>query len=485
MDNNIVYSDFFKMTKKEEDLFSKLKKETDENEKENLLSQIHAERGIYKNENGNLYVSDMKFVEYILAVFFVICINGSIAFYNFSAHKYEYVMEADYLTFFKTLLDEVDKRLWNSKLEGKYKGRFKREIQTRLREWSIPDGWIIFDNGCFNIKDGNFIKGDFPGIYNFNNTGYSYNKDATAPIFIDFVTDVMGGDESLINILQEVLGYTLCYGSNPMQVIVLFCGTGRNGKGILSNILMKIHGEENCSATSVSQLSDKFGAAQMFDKVVNISNENNENVVTDTSILKTVSGNDLVMVEAKYKDPIPAHIYTKLFISTNSIMFRDSSVGFRERLVPISFQYTYTNNPKSPKEKLRDNELEEKLSKELPGIFNWMYEGLVRLRNNKYKLTESDAVNRERDRIVSASNPVELFVKECIEFVKGEKERKPDVYKRFKEWTYANGVNCGIYQSAYSFYHKFNSILEENSISSETKKIKGYEYYVGVTFKST
>ena len=118
MDNNIVYSNFFKMTKKEEDLFSKLKKETDENEKENLLSQIHAERGIYKNENGNLYVSDMKFVEYILAVFFVICINGSIAFYNFSAHKYEYVMEADYLTFFKTLLDEVDKRLWNSKLEG-------------------------------------------------------------------------------------------------------------------------------------------------------------------------------------------------------------------------------------------------------------------------------------------------------------------------------------------------------------------------------
>lgn len=481
MDESIVFSDFYRMPQKEQLLFKKLEAETDETERESIISQIHALRGIYKNENGGLSVNDITFVSYIMDAFAMISVKGSIAFYNYNRHKYEYVDEHEFLAFFKVLLDEIDRRLWNPKLEGKYKSRFKRELEPRLREWSTPK-WIVFDNGCFNTADGNFYPGDHPGIHNFNSTGYSYDGSATAPNFVSFVNDVMGGDESLVAVVQEVLGYSLCYGENPMQVIVLFIGSGRNGKGILSNILMKVHGEENCSATSVSQLSSQFGTSQMATSVINISNENNENIVTDTSILKTVSGNDLVMVEKKYKDAVPMRIYTKLFVSTNSIMFKDSSKGFQERLVPIPFNYTYTYSPKGPKEKLRDNQLEERLSKELPGILNWMYSGLARLRKNGYRITSSDAVDRERERIVSSSNPVQLFVTECITFAAGEKERKPEVYRRFKEWTGANGVSCGIYQSAYSFYQKFGAILEENSISSETKKIKGYEYYSGITF---
>lgn len=481
MNENIVFSDYYRMPLKEQLLFQKLEAETDETGRDNLISQIHALRGIYRNEEGGLSVSDISFVSYLLEAFSMLSIKGNIAFYNYTYHKYQYIDEPDFLTFFKNLLDEVDRRLWNAKLEGRYKSRFKRELYPRLREWSTPR-WVVFDNGCFNIAEGMFYSGDYPGIHNFNNTGYSYDESAEAPEFIRFIHDVMGDDESLVKVIQEVLGYSLCYGENPMQVIVLFIGNGRNGKGILSNILMKIHGEENCSATSVSQLSSQFGTGQMAFSVINISNENSENVVTDTSILKTVSGNDLVMVERKYKDAIPMHIYTKLYISTNSISFLDSSNGFSARIVPIPFNYTYTYNPKGPKEKLRDNNLEEKLSKELPGIFNWLYAGLVRLRANGYRLTESEAIDKERERIVSSSNPVQLFVAECIAFSVGDKERKPDVYRRFKEWVGANGVNCGIYQSAYSFYHKFNAILEANSISSQTKKIKGYEYYSGISF---
>ena len=481
MNESIVFSDFYRMPQKEQLLFKELEVETDEDKKDSIVNQIHALRGIYRNEEGNLCVNEMNFVLYIMEAFSMICVKGNIAFYNYARHKYEYIDEIDYLPFFKALLDEVDRRLWNPKLEGKYKGRFKRELEPRLREWSTPK-WVVFDNGCFNIADGIFYPGDHPGIHNFNSTGYSYDGSAKAPEFISFINDVMGGDQALVANVQEALGYSLCYGENPMQVIVLFLGTGRNGKGILSNILMKVHGEENCSATSVAQLSSQFGVSQMFDKVLNISNENNENVVTDTSIIKTVSGNDVIMCEKKYKDATPVRIFSKIFISSNSIMFKDSSKGFQERLVPIPFSYTYTYSPKGPKEKLRDNQLEERLSKELAGIFNWMYEGLVRLRSNGYQMTPSEAVKRERERIVYASNPIQLFVKECIEFDKDGKERKPDVYRKFKEWTSANGVSCGIYQSAHSFYQKFDAILEENSISSETKKIKGYDYYPGITF---
>jgi putative DNA primase/helicase len=395
---------------------------------------------------------------------------------------HEYLGPEEYLSIFKKLLDEVDPSLWSTKVETKYHARFKRDIQTKLKEWSIPKGWVTFTNGVFNTNDGKFYPGDHPGIHSFSNTGYAYDAKATASRFEAFVQDVFS-DEKLIAVVQEVLGYTLVYGANPLQIVTIIEGSGRNGKGILCNILMKVHGETNCSATSVSQLSSQFGVAQMFDKVLNISNENNENVVTDTSILKTCSGNDLVMVERKYHEAIPAHVYSKLFISTNSITFKDSSKGFEERLVPIPFKYTYVDNPKGTNQKKRDNLLEQKLEAELPGIFNWMYEGLVRLRNNKYHITESEEIKRQRQKIVSVSNPVQLFIKENILFEEFAKVRKPEVYKCYKEWVVSQGVNTGIYQSAQRFYEKFNAILVEKSVSPECKKIQGYDYYSHITLK--
>lgn len=478
---SIVFNDYYKMPQKESDLFKQLMNEPDDDKQKDIIRLLHSVRGISENEEGKFSVNDMKFVSYIFEAFALFYIKGSVAFYNYSTHKYEYIEEPEYMTFFKVLLDEVSSSIWNPKLEGKYKARFKREINPRLKEWSIPAGWVSFSNGVFNIEDGLFYPGDHPGIHSFNNTGYNFDKNATAPEFIKFIDDVFGNDEDLINVVQEVLGYTLCYGANPMQVIVLLCGSGRNGKGVLTNILMKMHGESNCSALSVSQISSQFGVAPMYDKVINISNENNENIVTDTSIMKTMSGNDLVMAEQKYKDPIPVHVFTKLIISTNSITFKDSSKGFQERLVPIPFKYTYVDRPKGPKQKLRDNMLEEKLTKELPGIFNWCYEGLKRLRQNKYRITKSEAVDKQREYIVSTSNPVQLFVKEKIVFSPGMKVRKPEVYKQYKEWVADNGVNTGIYQSAQRFYEKFDSIMQEHSLSSETKRIQGYEYYSGIS----
>lgn len=475
--------DYFHPLEKEIRLCDEMVKETDEEKQKELLGRINSMRGIFTDEDGEQYVSESVFVKYIMESFSMLSISGTVAFYNYNKHMYEYIGENEYLSFFKYLLDEVNTRLWCTKLEAKYRARFKRDIQPRLREWSIPCGWVSFENGCLNVEDGKFYSGDHPGIHNFNNTGYCYDKEAIAPKFIDFIYDVFGGDQSLIDVVQEVLGYTLMYGANPLQIITIFDGSGRNGKGILSNILMQVHGEANCSATSVSQLSSQFGVAQMYDKVLNISNENNENVVSDTSILKTCSGNDLVMVERKYCDAIPVHVYTKLFISTNSISFRDSSKGFEERLIPIPFKYTYVDHPKGPNQKQRDNLLEQKLAMELPGIFNWMYEGLVRLRNNHYHITESEEIKRQRQKIVSISNPVQLFIKENILFEPCAKVRKPEVYKRYKEWVVSQGVNTGIYQSAQRFYEKFNAILIERSVSPECKKIQGYDYYSHITLK--
>ena len=118
MNESIVFSDFYRMPQKEQLLFKELEVETDEDKRDSIVNQIHSLRGIYRNEDGNLGVNEMNFVLYIMEAFSMICVKGNIAFYNYARHKYEYIDEIDYLPFFKALLDEVDRRLWNPKLDG-------------------------------------------------------------------------------------------------------------------------------------------------------------------------------------------------------------------------------------------------------------------------------------------------------------------------------------------------------------------------------
>jgi putative DNA primase/helicase len=209
-------------------------------------------------------------------------------------------------------------------------------------------------------------------------------------------------------------------------------------------------------------------------------------VITDTSILKNISGNDAVQVEKKYKDPVPVRIFCKLWIATNDITFRDTSKGFEERLVPIPFVNTYVSNPRpGTNERLRDNELEKKLMKELPGIFNWMYEGLVRLRANNWRTTECEVIEEQRSRLVEESNPVQLFVNVMVQKVVGGKTKKPDTYRRFKEWAQTNGINVSSYISAQKFYPKFEAIMRSKGFTSATKRIQGEDYYCDFTINSS
>jgi len=494
MDKTYCYEDYFKPTDEEVQLNKDYKATTKKVDKLKIKKKLMELRGIVlqllTDKNGNTSscyrLFEKKFTEYLLTAFCVVYISGNIFFYNWKLHLYEYIDSGVYLSFFKKLIDEHVGTLWSKKLENMYHERFLRDIPIKLKEWSVPEDHIVFNNGILKISTGEFIQGDHPElVINRSCTGYDYDPDATCPNFIIFLEDIFNGNQNLIDVMQEMGGYTLCYGSNPLQVIVILVGRGRNGKGVICSIIIKMHGANSCSATSVDRLSTQFGLGEIYDKVLNISNENNENVCSDTSILKTISGNDVVMVEKKYKDPIPTRIFCKLWISTNDISFKDTSKGFEERLVPIPFNNTYVNNPKEgTNQKKRDSNLEKKLEAECSGIFNYFYDGLKRLRANDWKITECEEVDRLREMIVEDSNPVQLFVNTMLVKKEGAKTKKADAYERFKEWAAANSVNTGTYVSAQKFYSKFEAVLSSKGFTPQTKRIQGYDHYVDFLIKA-
>lgn len=491
--------DFFKPCDDEVAL-KKAYKQASGGEQKRLYKELKAFRGIRQitstDDNGitttNDVLSEIIFVEYIFKSFKVINIADSLLFYNWHKHCYEFIKPNTYLGWFKKLLDYYSKKIWNSSVESRYHSRFLRDIPVRLKEWYIPEDVVVFNNGYFNTATGTFTPGDHPDdIYNRCCTGYDYDPTATCEKFVAFINDVFNEDKDIIAVAQEMMGYTLAYSCTKLHVITLCLGYGRNGKGVLVNILTKVHGEDNVSKTSISHLNDRFGLGDLSSKVLNVSDENVEGVVADTSVLKNISGagSSKVMVEKKFIDAIPTRITCKLWVVSNDISFADSSRGFEERVVPLFFKNTYTSSPlPNTNQRLRNNNLEEELSdpKELAGVFNWAYEGLVRLRNNQWKITESEEVTKQRALIVEGVNPVKLFVKHMVTPMKDVRTYKPDVFKKFKEFVTANNLDFGTCATAVKFYPKFAEELRNASIYPvETKRYSGLDCYTSFTVNTT
>ena len=492
--------DYFKQCSEEVVLIKEYNNATTAGEKKKILKDLKAFRGITQitetNSNGITTTKDVlserKYVEYILKSFKVLHIADSLLFYNWHKHCYEFVKPEIYLSWFKKLIDKYSKSLWNKGIESKYHSRFLRDIPIRLKEWYIPEDIVVFNNGYFNTATGVFTPGDHPDkVYNRCCTGYDYNPNAKCDKFIEFINDIFNNDVDLIAVAQEMMGYTLAYSCTKLHIICLCLGYGRNGKGLICRILQKTHGEDNVSGTSVSRLNDKFGLGDLSSKVLNISDENCENVVVDTSVLKNISGSgdSKVMVEKKFFDAVPTRIRCKLWIVSNDITFGDTSKGWEERIVPLIFKNTYVANPiPNTNQRQRNNNLEEELTEPalLAGIFNWMYAGLERLRNNQWRITESEEVNKQRAIIVEGVNPVKLFVKHMITPQPDVRTYKPDVFRKFKEFVTANSLDCGTCSTAVKFYPKFEEQLRECGIyPSDTKRYTGYDCYTSFTLKST
>ena len=72
--------------------------------------------------------------------------------------------------------------------------------------------------------------------------GVPYDPDAECPRWKQFVTEVFGGNDTLVEYLQRVLGYTLT-GFTREHVWWLLFGDGANGKSTLLNVVGYVLGD--------------------------------------------------------------------------------------------------------------------------------------------------------------------------------------------------------------------------------------------------
>lgn len=290
----------------------------------------------------------------------------------------------------------IKKSLYNQ-LKGDYnilKNNKSKEIYINLQ-----NGTLRYNKYSDSFK----LYSHTPSDYFTYVLPFSYDPIAECKNFDKFLDEVLP-DKASQNVLMEFLGF--CFIPTPLlklEMCLLLYGSGANGKGVVYELTRELLGKEHVSGFSMSLLSyDMNARAQIANKLLNYSSELGGRCNGDV-MKKLISGEG---IEAKrlYQDVFTMEDYTcKFMFNTNSLP-RGSEIdgALARRLNIIKFDKTI------PIEK-RDPHLAEKLKVELPGIFNRVIEGLMRLLKNK-KFTQSELIDKANQEFREITDTVLNFV---------------------------------------------------------------------------
>ena len=202
-----------------------------------------------------------------------------------------------------------------------------------------------------------------------------YSKNASCPLWLNFLSEVTRSDSELVDFLQMAVGYTL-FGHANEQVMFILIGSGGNGKGVFSNILYALLGDYAAVIQSnllkpgaINANNPSPALMKLKDKRLWVCSEVPKGMVLDEALTKQITGGDKLSSRQLYGEQVEFQPIGKLWLSVNNMpRVRHDDLGMWRRIIPIPFNAKFTGTK-------RDNNLESKLKVELPGILNWALEG--------------------------------------------------------------------------------------------------------------
>ena len=239
-------------------------------------------------------------------------------------------------------------------------------------------------------------------------------------------------DTAVRSRVQEYIGYTLTSDAR-YQKAQLWLGSGANGKGVLANIVQKLH--RNTAAIRLDaldgfSLSVLLGASLIYVDEVPKARINEQ-------ILKSLIAGEKIQIDRKYETPLSTHIRGKWLVLGNHLpAITDHSIGFWRRWDIVPFNVTIKESERDP---LLANSI---IRTEMPGVLNWALEGLLRLqKRGAFEVTLPVAMQNILSDAKRESNSVQAWFEENdIVASHSLQSTKDEIYEHYREWCSRNGM---------------------------------------------
>ena len=334
------------------------------------------------------------------------------------------------------ICDEIDimNEIGNHSEANTISSKEKNEILEALKQESrklkpknIGVGWIQFKDFIYDIYSGERIKAT-PEYFVTNPIPWNLGETEETPSMDKIFKEWVG--EEKVRTLYEILAYCLLC-DYPIHRIFCFIGSGLNGKSKFMDLLRKFVGNQNCCSTDLDTLiASRFEVTRLFKKLVCQMGETNFSELNKTSLLKKLSGEDLIGFEYKNKNPFEDKNYAKIIISTNNLpSTTDKTIGFYRRWMIIDFPNRFSEK----KDILLDIPDEE--------YENFAFKSCRILREllEKREFNNEGTIEERMERYEARSNFLEKFIEEnCSKDNIDGYITKNDFYKKFIAWCKIN-----------------------------------------------
>lgn len=332
---------------------------------------------------------------------------------------------------------------------------------------------LSFNNCLYDIEKGKFrsiepndyitktTKRDAPVLYKKSTNEYIINKNPEYQTKIDELLKSIFGSNEQINYWLKITSLSLF--KNSYESLYLLQGSGGNGKGVLSNILLKVLGDYMFIApnTFLSERNKGSNANSALAKCKNIryllvsepddgTNETELNV----EFVKMITGSDPISTRDLYKSNFTYIPQFTPFVQCNNIPSLGKLDGGIERRIKLHiFPHKFVSNPdpKKPEEKKINTSLKSDLNKEY--LDNFMIR-LIEIAQENYSFNEIEqpiSNQKETQDYINENNPVKNFMDSYLIKVLPKEKKKlrfQDVYqfyldkgfKRVNKKTFRSGI---------------------------------------------
>lgn len=303
-----------------------------------------------------------------------------------------------------------------------------------------PASIISCRNGLLDIKT---MKRHDPTPTFFTLTALPFDYDPSAPvprIWLRFLWQVTKKRKSLVDCLQEAMGYSVTNDTSLQKVFFLW-GRPRSGKGTILRVNTMLIGPLNTHHPSIQSLAGDFGLQGCIGKshiqITDMDCDSRNDLSQAASKINAISGEDGVTVQRKNIGDWDGKLPGRIWLAGNNLPnFGAHAAATAARLIIFPFDVSFAGR--------EDEDLTNKLRTELAGILNWVLVGLHRLRARTPRphFIEPVDCKTAKTRMLFASDPVRGFGEERCQFTTTTaKVHKAVLYESYVAYCVTVGVH--------------------------------------------
>jgi putative DNA primase/helicase len=312
----------------------------------------------------------------------------------------------------------------------------------------------------------------------FNRVAVPFEYEVATPEparWLSFLAELWPDDPESIAALQEFFGYLLS-GRTDLHKIMLLIGPTRSGKGTIARVLSALLGKGNVAGPTLASLGTNFGLSPLLGKplaVVSDARLADGNAHQVVERLLSISGEDLLTVDRKYREPWSGKLPSRFLILSNELpRFGDASGAIANRFVVLAMHKSFLGQ--------ENTRLTAELTAELTGILSWSLDGLDRLtRQGKFTEPQSsvDSILALQDLV----SPVAAYVRDRCEVGIGHEVTVADLFASWRSWCEDNGHKP---RSVQTFGRDLRAVIPHLRIQRPRDEQSRERRYVGVKLRT-